>query len=338
MLEAPPLSIERLTACLDLEYGLAATSLTFLPLGADIDTAVYRVEISKDTPFFLKLRRNFQSASVMVPHLLASQGIQNVIPPRPTRSGELFAKFDEWCLLLSPFVTGISGWDIELAPEQWRELGRGLKALHTVELPETMAGEVPQETYDAKSRLQVRALLDEISCLETNDTVSRQLLRLVQQKRSVITNLLEHADELSARLHQHPSRQCLCHGDIHAGNILLSEDRIFIVDWDTLVLAPPERDLMFVGGGVGGCWNKPQEVQWFREGYGSYELNQFALAYYRCERIVQDIAEFAQALLVDSHSDADRREMLHQFASQFDEGNVVEIALATVKSGKLGDN
>ncbi len=330
MLEAPALSLERLTACLDREYGLAATSVVFLPLGADVDTAVYRVESCEGIPFFLKLRRNFQPASVVVPYLLAKQGIRNVIAPRATRAGELFVKFDDWFLLLSPFVAGVSGWDVELTPGQWRELGRGLRALHTVELPETMACGVLHETYNAGTRLQVRALLDEMQHSQTNDAISRELLRLAQEKRTVIVSLLRHADELSALLRQQPPRHCLCHGDMHAGNILLADDRLFIVDWDTLVMAPPERDLMFIGGSVGGCWNKPQEVQWFMQGYGPQSMDETALAYYRCERILQDIAEFAQALLIDSHSEADRREMLQQFASQFDEGNVVEIALATV--------
>lgn len=332
MLEAPPVSIERLSTCLHREYGLEVISIVFLPLGADVDTAVYRVEACGGALFFLKLRRKFQMSSVAVPQLLAEQGVCNVIPPQLTRLGELSVRFDDFTLLLSPFVAGVSGWEMELTPEQWRELGHGLKALHTVELPLPLIRDIPRETYDSRARLQARGLLDKTNHTSINDAVSRDLLRLVQKKRAVIACLVEHADELGARLRAQSQRQCLCHADIHAGNILLSGDRLFIVDWDTLVLAPPERDLMFIGGGIGGCWNNPQEIQWFFEGYGPHEMDQTTLAYYRCERIVQDIAEFAQALLVDSHSDDDRREMLQQFAAQFDEGNVVEIALATVGS------
>jgi hypothetical protein len=41
-----------------------------------------------------------------------------------------------------------------------------------------------------------------------------------------------------------------------------------IVDWDDPVLAPRERDLMFVGAGVGGAWNREDESAAFYRGYG----------------------------------------------------------------------
>lgn len=327
MLEPPHLSTERLVACLEWEYGLTVTSITFLPWGADVDTAVYRIETGDDAQLFLKLRRSFEPASVIVPHLLAGQGAQNIIAPLTTRAGELFVEFEGFTVLLAPFVEGVSGWDTHLTPEQWRALGLGLKALHTIEVPESLRAIVPRESFDATARLFVQQLLEESVACRGGDVIAAELVRIVQEKRDVIALLLWQAQELSARLLLQPPAYCLCHGDIHAGNVLLCEGKLLIVDWDTLILAPPERDLMFIGGGVGGCWNQPQEVQWFEEGYGAYESNPIVLAYYRCERIIQDIAEFAQALLVDEHSEAERREMLKQFASQFDKGNVVEITL-----------
>ena len=39
---------------------------------------------------------------------------------------------------------------------------------------------------------------------------------------------------------------------VHAGNVLLGDnDKLAIVDWDNPIMAPKERDLMFVGGGIG---------------------------------------------------------------------------------------
>ncbi len=331
MLEPPHLSTERLAACLNREYGLTVASITFLPLGADVDTAVYRIETDDGALLFLKLRRSFEPASVIVPHLLAGQGAQNIIAPLTTRAGELFVEFEGFTVLLAPFVEGVSGWDTHLSPEQWRALGFGLKALHSMGVPESLRAIVPRESFDATARLFVQQLLEEKVACRGGDAIAAELVGIVREKRDVIALILRQAQELGTQLLQQPPAYCLCHADIHAGNVLLCEGKLFIVDWDTLILAPPERDLMFIGGGIGGCWNQPQELQWFEEGYGAYESNTIALAYYRCERIVQDIAEFAQALLVDEHSEADRREMLKQFASQFDEGNVVKIALATAE-------
>lgn len=39
----------------------------------------------------------------------------------------------------------------------------------------------------------------------------------------------------------------LCHADFHDANLLIDPTgRLFIVDWDEIILAPKERDLVFV--------------------------------------------------------------------------------------------
>jgi spectinomycin phosphotransferase len=48
---------------------------------------------------------------------------------------------------------------------------------------------------------------------------------------------------------------------------------IYIVDWDDPVMAPKERDLMFIGGGVANVWNKLHEEESFYRGYGRAEIN-----------------------------------------------------------------
>jgi hypothetical protein len=57
--------------------------IAFLPLGADFNTAVYRITTSNQKNYFLKLRSGeFLEASVSVPKYLADLGIKQVIPPR----------------------------------------------------------------------------------------------------------------------------------------------------------------------------------------------------------------------------------------------------------------
>ena len=57
MLERPDLPDERLMGGLQAAYGLRLSQLTFLPLGADVNSAVYRAVAADGRPYFLKLRR-----------------------------------------------------------------------------------------------------------------------------------------------------------------------------------------------------------------------------------------------------------------------------------------
>jgi spectinomycin phosphotransferase len=82
MLQKPDLQDELIVACLQDGYGLRVTQLRFLPLGADLDTAVYRASIDDDGAYFLKLRRGpFDEMTVAIPALLGNQGIREVIVP-----------------------------------------------------------------------------------------------------------------------------------------------------------------------------------------------------------------------------------------------------------------
>jgi spectinomycin phosphotransferase len=105
-------------------------------------------------------------------------------------------------------------------------------------------------------------------------------------------------------------------------------DEMAIVDWDEPILAPRERDLMFIGGGIGGLWNNDQEAGWFYQGYGQAEVDPAALSYYRYERIVVDIAERAEQIF-GMQGSAEEREKALGLISQFSPNNVVDIAHRT---------
>ena len=111
----------------------------------------------------------------------------------------------------------------------------------------------------------------------------------------------------------------LCHGDLHAGNILVGTNgALYIVDWDTAVLARREQDLMFIGCGMGyPGHDATAQQQLFHAGYGTLRIDARALAYYRYERILQDVAAYCAELLTDNAGGADRQRSLHYLRNNF---------------------
>ncbi|HLV36805.1 MAG TPA: aminoglycoside phosphotransferase family protein [Spirillospora sp.] len=329
MLEKPNLPDSRIVDCLRTDYGLDAVRLSFLPLGADRDTAVYRAVTGDATPYFVKLRRgDFDETTVIVPRLLGDLGIRQIIAPLFTRSNRLWASLDPFRLTVSPYVDGLNGYEVELHDHHWVDFGRALKAVHTAVMPSTVIERIPRENYSAQWRERVRHFQALIDTTTFSDPVAAELAAFLRRQHRIVSELVSRAERLASFLQTRSLPFILCHADIHAGNILIdTSGQLYIVDWDTLILAPKERDLMYVGGGLFGGRRSPQEEEaLFYQGYGQVAVDPVALAYYRYERIVQDIAAYCEQILLTDEGGADRQEGLRQLTGQFEPHAVIDVA------------
>ena len=109
MLEKPEIENEKIIHCLDAEYGLIVDQIDFLPIGADQNTAAYRVVTNDELVYYLKLRSGeFNEASVAVPNYLYKLGIKQIIPPLSAKTGELYACLESIRVILYPFVDGLN--------------------------------------------------------------------------------------------------------------------------------------------------------------------------------------------------------------------------------------
>jgi spectinomycin phosphotransferase len=360
-------SFPELSAHLRANYALHAAEISFLAKGADPHSAVYRVLDTDGRAFFFKLRSaDFGEASVAVPFWLSQCGIHQVMAPIPCSDGRLYARIGESAAILFPYVEGHDGFTLPLEDRHWIELGEVLGRIHCAEIPPHLAAAVVREEYSPLWRQQVRDLLEalpldartgstpsgtpgdtpsgatmdnilgSIPGSGTDDKPAAALRAFLADRRSAILDLVAQAEQLAAEVQRLPLPYVLCHADIHGGNVLVNTDGdLHLVDWDTVILAPKERDLMFVGGGVAGVWNDPHEAHLFYRGYVPCTVDPLALAYYRCERIVQDIAVTCTQLLESTTGGEQRAETLADLTSQFDKGNVVEIAWRTVRDAQV---
>jgi spectinomycin phosphotransferase len=331
MTEKLSLSPQSIIECLNTHYGIAVTSLILLPLGADMRASVFKAETGSGPAYFIKLKQGHHyDMSVTLLALLQASGIQQIIPPVKTIDGELTRHINNFTLTVYPFVEGQNGFCYNLTDDQWVTLGMVLRQVHAFEVPPSLKNRIRKENYSPKWREAVRTLNSHIEKDVTGDEAALKLQTFMREHRSEIHRLVNRAEALSQKVQEQSPEFVLCHSDIHGGNVLIDGNGTFyIVDWDEPIMAPKERDLMFIGGGVANVWNNQREEEFFYMGYGKVDINRVILAYYRHERIVEDIAEYAQALLLTTTGGEKRPEMYQQFRSMFDPNGVVDIAFNT---------
>lgn len=309
MLERPDFPDEVLIAALQAEYGLRVTQLEFLPLGVDVNAAVYRVEVAGRAPAFLKVRRGpFDPTSVLLPSLLHDQSISQIIAPCPTHTGARWVTRGNLTLILYPFVAGHDGYTVRLSDDHWRTFGAAMRRVHTASLPPDLVAQIPQERYSDHWCDAVRGWMAQLANPPVNDAVARELAAFLQSKQGEVLALLARTEALAAQLRAAPPPLTVCHSDLHAGNILIGlDDALYIVDWDAPIRAPKERDLMFPGGGQFGAQRTPaEEERLFYAGYGPTEIHADARSYYRYVRIVEDIALFCAQVFLGAEGGEDR--------------------------------
>jgi spectinomycin phosphotransferase len=333
MLEKPDLQDEKILACLQAEYGLNVVQIAFLPVGWQY-TAVYRVVAEDKAPYFVKLiRGRFDEAAVTVPKFLHDRGIAHIIAPLATYTGQLWTTLDTFKLILYPFVEGHNGYEVALSDSQWIDFGRALKGIHTALAPPALMQCIQQETYSPRRRASVKTFLARVEVDALADPVAAESAAFLKARGGDILDLVTRAERLAQALQARSPAYVLCHSDLHAGNLLIDANSAFyIVDWDNPVLASKERDLMFIGGGFMGAGHAAQEEALFYRGYGQTQIDSIALAYYRYERIIEDIAVDCELIFLTNEGGADRVQALQYLKSYFLPDRVVEIAYRSDKN------
>ena len=333
MLKKSDLADSLILDCLRDHFDLQPTHLDFLPLGADARTAVYRASDGQEALFVKLQREAFNPVSVLVPYLLHESGIDAIIAPLPGRGGQLWVSLGNYQLVLYPFVEGTHGFERELSPENWVALGHALRQIHSADVSPDVLGAMPEGTFSPHWRLAAMDYQRAARRDSFADPVAAALAALLRNRQAEIDALIEQGDRLARVLVRRRLPHVICHADIHVGNVLVTPaGHLYVVDWDTLTLAPKEQDLMFPGAGIGPGvrLSHDEQAALFFEGYGVTDIDREAIAYFRCERIVQDVCAYCEQILHTSGENPDRQQGLRQLENQFWPGGVVERALQSV--------
>jgi spectinomycin phosphotransferase len=328
--EPPELADNAIIGAVEAGFGIRVRELAFLPVGNDSASWAYRVQAAPGQVWFLKVRAGPDRApGAVVPTHLQRIGVPHVLAPLATATGAPNLHVGGFALALYPMLDARMGAEGGLSPRQWRQLGDAVRQVHAVRPPPELADLVGRETF-RPSRRELLPDLEALLAAGAGDPLTRELAGFWQARQRVIDRLVERADQLGRDLARRSFPQVLCHADLHTWNVLVDADeQPWIVDWDEATLAPRERDLMFVAGGIAGGLVRPEDTDRFFQGYGRVVVDPRLLAYYRVAWAVQDLAEYGErVLMLPAVGEATRRAAVDGFVDLFEPGNIVDLALS----------
>lgn len=313
-------------------FGVRLVSLVPVTGGADFAATVWRATASDGTPYAVKVRRGEATAGLLAAAYLTDHGVTGVPAPLPSRTGQPWNVRDGTQVCVICWVTGRRGIHGCMGERAWRSLGALLGQVHAAQLPERLAARLPVEEYgtaaaslvrtvDARVRDRAGGEADELAV-----AVAEQWLASGDRIAAVASSAERLAHDLPG-----PAPRVVTHGDAHVGNVVVSDDgQAWLLDWDDMRLAPPERDLMFVlDWALGETPVTERERSWFFAGYGDVAVDPARLAYYRCTRTLEDVGDWAARVLDRDVPLAEREDALAIVGGLLAPGSDVDRALSS---------
>lgn len=307
-----------LTKLLYDAYGIYADRVVPAPGGWS--SAAYRVETAGGR-YFLKVYDDLRETAqpwvrrmiARLPLLVWLQGTplgphiprthpaldgRHYVPPAVEGAGT--------CMLFD-WIDGRTVGDDPYPPAQLVELARLLATLHSYN-----ASDIPSWA-DALAEDTVLPFCDALQSLLDGDLspLPAPLAPLVEAHADTLTRAVPRLRTLLQTARLRVAAPVLCHTDAHGYNVLQS-DRLMLIDWEGVCLAPPEADLFMFAGrdDFGGFLHAYRQV---RPGYTPDEA---LLSFYRLRRRLEDIWEFIAQLLYDRPDEATRADALRHLQNE----------------------
>lgn len=332
MREPPSIPEKYLRACLQQQYGLTAVTLEFLPVGLDSRAGVYRAVTAQGVAYLLKAKSGvFYEPGYLASGYLRDQGVASVVAPLPTKQHALWTRLGEWgygdwTVTVYPFIEGDVGWNPRMTDAQWKATGAAIKQMHQVVLPPEGIASLRRETFDpAEYGHRISAFDAHHARMEGGSQVEQALRTGWMENRPTIHTLVALMEALALVLQRQAGPHVICHADLHPSNIIRDHaGQVFIIDWDDVMLAPKERDFLFVGDPPSDTSPRAGGAPFF-QGYGQVEIDWAALTYYRCERVVTDVIEFGNEVFSrDDLGPESKAESARLFGLLFATGSMVD--------------
>lgn len=223
-------------------------------------------------------------------------GLRFVVAPMPARHGETVRPVGpKYAVAVFPFVNGASGRFGEDLPATERDQVMDMLAeLHQATPTVTSA---PLARIGLARRGEIETALSELGQPWHGGPFSEPARALLASTARKIRHLLDTFDQLAE--HVAAAREpVITHGEPHSANIIRAGPGRMLIDWDTVGLAPPERDLWMIVTGTG------DEARRYSQATGR-AVDPSALAFYRTRWALDDISAFVRQFRASHRRTAD---------------------------------
>jgi len=171
---------------------------------------------------------------------LRDRGITFVLAPERTVGDDVIAPAGEgWWLSITPYVAGRSGDGAYRNDVERLQVATLLGTLHSTKPPVQLPRWTPKHTWP-----DALAALDDLGRPWTSGPMAEEMRELFGTHDEQIRTWMTEFRHLCHDILPGDEPWVVTHGEPHTSNVRWADDgRLLLIDWDTVALAPRERDL-----------------------------------------------------------------------------------------------
>jgi spectinomycin phosphotransferase len=234
---------------------------------------------------FVGLRRAFDTALA----LRSRGGLEFVLAPLPTLGGETVRRIGRGhSIALFPYLDGAAGgFGDNISSAHRADVVHMLVQLHQSTL--TTSPVAAPINLDFAGRGGLEAAMNDLGSAWRGGPFAEPARAFLASCAGGLHRLMTDFDQLMAEVAAMDTDPVITHGEPHPGNVMRSQGSLVLIDWDTVGLALPERDLWLVATATG------EEEALYADATG-HEVSQPAMSLYRLAWDLTDIAAYLDQL------------------------------------------
>lgn len=232
---------------------------------------------------------------------LRHAGLEFVLAPIARDDGSAVAELDgRYAVSVVPYVEGRSSafGEFGSGAEKRAVLG-ALGRLHALAVPDNLPR---RDTMNVPSRDEFFASLDQLESPWTEGPFAEPARKLLASCARDVRAMFARYDEIVAKVRNAPVPQVVTHGEPHAANVVWADDGgMHLIDWDTVAVAPAERDLWMV--------EPADDEEWaaYTSSGGNRDINPDVVELYRLWWSLGEIAGYSMTFRSPHSDDANTR-------------------------------
>jgi len=226
---------------------------------------------------------------------LRDSGLDFVVAPIPAADGAMVTRLDgRFSAALFPYIAGRAGiFGEKFGRRDRHDLCELWAKLH-LDTAVVRDG-APRRNLDVPGREDLEDALRNVDSPWSGGPYAERAREWLAVNGGLVASSLSRYDRLAREVAT--NEFVITHGEPHGGNLIRTEDGLHLIDWDTVAMAPPERDLWMLDDGTA------EGLQAYTDATG-HAIDRSALDFYRLAWLVTDVAAFTTALRQPHTDDA----------------------------------